>query len=96
MFVVCEGLILWFFLSMKYILHSDYLHVRGGPFSSKIKYNNITRVKDGHSILVGYRILTSRDSIEIFYKTGLIGSVKISPKDKDLFIQELTKRCPHL
>lgn len=44
------------------------------------------------NIWVGYRVLSSRDAIELHYKTGLLGSVKISPEQKELFIEELQKR----
>jgi hypothetical protein len=36
------------------------------------------------------------DAIEIHYKTGLLGSVKISPEEKEVFIEELKKRNPSI
>lgn len=95
-FIICEGFIIWFFLSLKYVLYPDYLHVRGGPFSSKIKYSDITKIQETNNIIAGYRMLTAKDGIQIYYRTASIGSVKISPKDKNLFIQELEKRSKHL
>ncbi|KYD25219.1 hypothetical protein B4110_3001 [Parageobacillus toebii] len=40
-------------------------------------------------------MLSSASGIEIFYKSGILGSVKISPKEKELFLSELKKRCPN-
>ena len=45
---------------------------------------------------MGYIILSSRDGIEIFDKTSMLGSIKISPQDQKAFIAELKKRCPNL
>ena len=47
-------------------------------------------------ILSGFRILSSKDSYEVFYKDGSLGSIKISPKDAERFINELKNRCPNL
>ncbi|WP_242020878.1 PH domain-containing protein [Cytobacillus oceanisediminis] len=44
----------------------------------------------------GYRILSSKDAIEFFYKKALLRSVKVSPENKELFISEIKKRCPRV
>ena len=95
-FLIASALILWCSFSIKYVFHQDHLFVKGGPFRSQIPYESITKVSPTSSIFVGYRLLSSRDAIEIFYKTSLMGSVKISPKDQKAFIAELKKRCPNL
>ncbi|WP_208590074.1 PH domain-containing protein [Gracilibacillus suaedae] len=94
-FFIVTGFILWCTFSVKYVFYQDYLLVKGGPFKSKIRYTNITKVSPTRDIFTGYRILSSRDAIEIFYTTAALGSVKISPNDKEEFITELKKRCPH-
>jgi hypothetical protein len=70
--------------------------VKGGPFKSRIPYEEITKVSPTREIFTGYRILSSRDAIEIFYKTAFMGSVKISPKEQKRFMIELEKHCPHI
>ena len=96
LFLVFVSFILWTAFSVKYVFCEDYLYVKGGPFRSSIRYENITMVKSSHDVFTGYRILSSRDGIEIFYKTAILGSVKISPKEQRKFITELHKRCPDL
>ncbi len=86
------GLIIWPFMNMQYVLHTNFLLVKGGPFRSKILYKDIVAVEDNHDILTGYRILASKDSLEIIYRGGIWGSVKISPVKKQVFINELLKR----
>ena len=95
-FILSAGLILWCSFGVKYVFHEDHLFVKGGPFRSRIPYNSITKVAPTSSIFVGYRILSSKDALEIFYPTAILGSVKISPKDKERFLKELEKRCPGL
>jgi len=95
-FLIATALILWNSFSIKYVFHQDYLFVKGGPFRSRIPYESIIKVSPTSSIFIGYRILSSRDSIEIFNRTTVMGSVKISPKKQAAFLLELEKRCSNL
>lgn len=84
----------WLVFGITYELRGDHLYVRGGPFRSRIKYEEITRVSMNPSIWDGYRILSAKDAIEIHYKSAILGSIKISPEPKQSFIEELKKRNP--
>lgn len=95
-FLMITGFILWATFCIRYIFYDDYLLVKGGPFRSKIPYQAITKIAPTKEIFTGYRILSSKDALELFYKSALLGSVKISPKNKGEFITELKKRCPHV
>ncbi|WP_456278893.1 PH domain-containing protein [Bacillus sp. AK128] len=95
-FLIVSSLILWTAFSVKYIFYHDYLLIKGGPFRSQIHYENITKVTPTTDIFTGYRILSSRDALELFNKTTLFGSVKVSPKAKREFINELKTRCPNV
>ncbi|MFB1049407.1 PH domain-containing protein [Paraliobacillus sp. JSM ZJ581] len=95
-YLIIMGLILWTVFSIKYVFSQDYLLVKGGPFRSRILYENIKKVLPTTSIFIGYRIMSARDGIEIFYENATLGSVKISPKNKEEFIAELKQRCPNL
>lgn len=88
--------ILWSAFSVKYVFYQDHLFVKGGIFRSRIPYEEITRISTTKEIFTGYRLLSSKDGIEIFYKSSTLGSVKISPKDIELFISEIKKRCPNV
>ncbi|TCW53294.1 PH (Pleckstrin Homology) domain-containing protein [Bacillus thuringiensis] len=92
-FFVSSGFLLWSSFSITYTFYEDHLFVKGGPFRSKIPYGHITKISKTDNILVGYRILSSKDCYEIFYTSGALGSVKISPKDPERFVSELKKRC---
>jgi len=88
--------LIWIWADIRYEMREDYLFVKGGPFRSRIAYNDITRITMSKNIWFGYRLLASMDAIEIHYKTGLLGSVKISPEEKEVFIEELKKRNPSI
>lgn len=96
LFVASSTLIIWSWRDIEYVCTEDHLLVRGGPFRSRIPYSEITRIFETGNIFSGYRILSSRDALEIQYKTGWLGSVTISPENKETFIEEMHKRCPQL
>lgn len=96
LFIVTVGFLLWIWIDIEYTFHPGYLLVRGGPIRSRIPYEQITKVRETQNIFIGYRILSSSDAVEIFYKSGLWGSVIISPENKLDFMDELRRRCPDL
>lgn len=91
-----SAFILWIILSIEYRFCDHYLLVKGGPFKSRIVYDDISKVSPTTEVFSGYTVLSARNSIEIFYSKSLLGSVKISPRDQKAFMTELKKRCPHL
>ncbi|MFD1413706.1 PH domain-containing protein [Oceanobacillus jeddahense] len=96
MFIILAGLLLWMSFSIKYIFYENYLLVKGGPFKSKIAYQSIRKISPTKDIFTGYRILSARNGLELFYDSAILGSVKISPKNRKEFITELKKRCPNV
>ncbi|MFJ8065914.1 PH domain-containing protein [Psychrobacillus sp. NPDC096426] len=96
LFLLCTGFIGWISFDIEYTFKDDYLFVRGGPFRSKIPYEDITKVKPTSNILAGYRILSSKDALEIHYKKALTGSVIISPERQEVFLQVLVEKAPHI
>lgn len=96
LFSITVGFMIWILFSIRYIVDEDDLLVKGGPFKSRIAYKDITKVSPTRDIYTGYRLLTARKALEIFYTSGTLGSVKISPKDQERFLAEIEKRCPHV
>ncbi|MCF6136571.1 PH domain-containing protein [Pseudalkalibacillus berkeleyi] len=96
LFILTVGLLLWTLISIQYVFRENHLFVKAGPIRSRIAYEDITKVSPTRQILSGYRLLTSMDAIEIHYHSGLLGSVKVSPREQDRFISELKKRSPHM
>ena len=94
-FIISVGFILWYGTSIKYVFCEDYLLIKGGPFKSKIPYQNVIMVSPTTDGFTGYRISSSDMGLELFLKSGTLGNIKILPKDKMGFITELRKRCPN-
>ena len=95
-FIGIEGLIVWTSFFIKYSFYKEFLLVRGGPFRSKLLYEKITKVTPTKNIFTGYRILSCKQGVELFYDSAIFGSVKISPMNEEEFINELKKRCPNI
>ncbi|CAM5604578.1 hypothetical protein SAFG77S_09559 [Streptomyces afghaniensis] len=91
-FILCTSFFAWITFGIKYVFTDEYLLVKGGPFHSKIRYENITKVAKTTDIFTGFRLLTSKSAIEIFYMTASLGSVKISLQNAELFLIELENR----
>ncbi|WP_082831414.1 PH domain-containing protein [Pseudobacillus badius] len=54
------------------------------------------RVAPTSDKLTGYRISAADKGLELFYQRDVHGRIKILPKDKMQFIDELKKRCPNV
>ncbi|MEI4771683.1 PH domain-containing protein [Psychrobacillus sp. FJAT-51614] len=96
LFVVMTWFIVWISFDIEYTFKEDYLFIRGGLFRSKIPYEDITKVNRTSDILVGYRILSSKDAIEVHYKKAFMGSVIISPEDQEEFLKVLKEKVPQI
>lgn len=90
------GLLWWSTFSIQYAFLEDILYVKGGPFRSRIPYETITSVYKTSNIWTGYRILSSKEAIEILNSRTILGSIKISPEQQAAFLQELEKRAPQV
>ncbi|MBU9673874.1 PH domain-containing protein [Planococcus sp. CP5-4] len=95
-FFVTTALILWITFAIQYVFLENHLLVKAGPFRSRIPSDSILKVSPTRDIFTGYRLLSSRDALELINNTTIFGTVKISPENQDVFIAELQKRCPGL
>ncbi|QMT16680.1 PH domain-containing protein [Planococcus maritimus] len=95
-FVVTTALILWVIFFIRYVFLETHLLVKAGPFRSRIPYHSILKVSPTRDVFTGYRLLASRDALELINNKTMFGTVKISPEEQTLFIAELKKRCPEL
>ncbi|WP_338780616.1 PH domain-containing protein [Metabacillus sp. FJAT-52054] len=84
----------WTIASIRYTFQEKFLIVKGGPIRSRIPYEDITRAIPTRDIYTGYRLLSARYAIDLYYKSAMLGSVKISPQNPSLFLEQLRKHCP--
>ncbi|MCL4409459.1 MAG: PH domain-containing protein [Gammaproteobacteria bacterium] len=87
--LVGAGFPLWLMKSTNYTLSDTMLLVRSGPFKWQVPVNQINSVTPTLNPLSSPAL--SLDRLQINY--GRWGSIMISPKDKEAFIQDLEKRC---
>ena len=87
---------LWIIFVIRYELREKSLYARCGPFWCNVPYENITGVHPTDDMLIDFRLAAAFHGVEIHYPNTLLGSVKLSPENKELFIQTLFTRCPHL
>ncbi|AGK54474.1 PH domain-containing protein [Bacillus sp. 1NLA3E] len=95
-FILSVGFLLWVSFSISYVFQENHLLVKAGPLRKRILYSEISSIRPTKDILTGYRILSSIDALAISYQSGLIGEIKITPRDKDVFLAELAIRVPKL
>lgn len=83
--------LVWLWVGTYYVMRESELFIRSGPIVLTIPYRQITRVSPIRSWLSS--TATSIDRLEIKY--GQYGFVHISPLDREGFIEEMKRRCPH-
>jgi len=83
------GLILWFVLPREYQVYENHLRiVLGGPFSVKIAFQNIARIRitSRLAFTVNFATRITRSHVEIVIKKGM--SIAITPADDESFVEK--------
>lgn len=90
--LMVAAFIAWLWLGTDYVLSEQHLIVRSGPISTRIPYDQITKVKPIRSWLSS--MATSSQRLEIHY--GKYQFIHISPQEEKLFVTELQQKCPQV
>ncbi|MEG0380718.1 MAG: PH domain-containing protein, partial [Kurthia sp.] len=88
-------IIYWMAFSITYELREDYLYVRAGFLFTKVRYEHIESYRELSGfmdVFTGFNLLSSTDGLAIMSQKIVLGEVKISPVEKERFIQELEKK----
>lgn len=88
--LVLIGFISWLWFTTYYILEEKELIIRSGPINKRIPYHEISSAHKTLNPLSSPALSLKR--INITYQFGM---ALISPKNRDEFLQELSKRCPN-
>lgn len=78
-----------------YELRDDYLYIKMSFIRVKVKYKDITAVREGKYSKMN-NMAFSFDAIIIERAFKKFGELSISPQEKELFMLELRRRCPLL
>lgn len=84
------GLLLWIWFGTSYKVEAGLIKIKSGPFRSRVKINEIKKVRATKNPLSALAL--SIDRIEILY--GKYGMTLISPKEKKEFIEVLIAENP--
>jgi hypothetical protein len=83
------GLIFWFLLPREYQVYENHLRiVLGGPFSVKIGFQKIEKVRitSRLALTVNFATAITRSYVEIVIKKGM--SIAITPTDDESFVEK--------
>ncbi|ELK44691.1 PH domain-containing protein [Halobacillus sp. ACCC02827] len=86
--VVISALVGWIYFGTRYIIDHEELKIVYGPFRKRVPLDQIRRVEEVKDILQAPAL--SFDRLEIHY--GTAESIKVSPKNKSLFLKEIGSR----
>ena len=78
-----------------YELKENYLYIQMSIFRMKVKYEDITGIREGKYSMMSNMAL-SLDAVIIERAKKKYGELSISPQNKDRFLMELKRRCPLL
>lgn len=93
-FVLSTLLILLPCYNLRYIFCFDHLFVKSGFFRFHIQYTQITKIEATSNFLIGTRAMMATNGIVIYYSSGIIGELKLSPDNQDAFLKILQERAP--
>ena len=88
----------WF---ISYTFNKESILIRKGLFNKQIQYNQLIEAKETYyrlaDLLNGERALSSKDGLILYYQTKVgMKTIKLSPDNKQSFIEELKKRVPKI
>lgn len=63
-----NGLIIWSFIDLKYVLKEHHLIIKAGLIKHQIPYENIDKVVQKKKLWSGFRLIGSRHAITIYYQ----------------------------
>ncbi|MBY0595734.1 PH domain-containing protein [Bacillus bingmayongensis] len=86
----------WITFDIRYEFREKTFYACCGPFRCNIPYEDITKINKTNDMLMGFRLSSALEGVEIHYPKALFGSVKLSPQDQDAFISLLKEKCPNL
>lgn len=88
--------IMWLYFGTYYEFHQDYLYCRSGPFFEKIPYDKIKSLKLSKNMFSSMALSRKRIEIKQHGKGYIMGTTFISPINREVFLEELIKRCSNL
>ena len=90
------GITLWILKGSYNKFDEEELIVKLGPFSTKVKYENIKEISTSKNWMSSWALTNKRVAIKVHSKTFFKGNLQIGPMNREEFIDELKRRCRNL
>ena len=90
------SLIIWILLDTKYIFSQEILYFYSGPFRGKINVNSIKNIERHSGLIVPVTYKPALDTKGLIIRYNSFDDIYISPKEEEVFIQELLKINPNI
>jgi hypothetical protein len=88
------ALIIWVLLDTRYVIKSNFLLYRSGPFRGRIDITKIQKIKRYSGLYVPVSMKPALDTKGFIITVNNIDDVFVSPKNSDIFLQEIQKINP--
>ncbi len=90
------AMIVWVLIDTRYVIKSNLLLYRSGPFRGRIDINKIKRIKMHSGLFVPVSMKPSLDTNGLIITYNQYDDVFISPENKSVFLEELKKINPNI
>lgn len=90
------GITLWILKGSYHIFEEEELLIKFGPFSTRVKYENIREISLNKNWMSSWALTSKRIAIKVHNKTFFKGDVQIGPMNREEFADELKRRCRNL
>ena len=91
---LATALILWVLLDTRYVIKSNFLLYRSGPFRGRIDIAKIQKIKRHSGMFVPVSMKPSLDTKGFIITINNFDDIFVSPKNSDSFLQEIQKINP--
>lgn len=93
--IIAAAFLIWYLFSAYYELRREFVYCKCGPFSEKIRYDDIFSLALSRNSSTSMALSSNRIKI-LYYSDGFIAQTMISPKNREDFLVHLKARCKYL
>ena len=90
------SMIIWILLDTKYNIYEEILYYYSGPFRGKINIYSIRKIEHHSGLIVPVTYKPALDTKGLIIHYNSFDDIYISPKDEDVFLEELLKINPNI
>lgn len=89
-------MIVWVLVDTRYVIKTNFLLYRSGPFRGRIDITKIKKIKIHSGLFVPVSMKPSLDTNGLIITYNQYDDVFVSPKNRSIFLEELKKINPNI